>query len=109
MFKKAQPIYGLYSKLLYLMNQDLLYIQHIKTHIWPFNYDYYRIDVLEELDDLDMQHQVQPEREPPMDRIRIDPFNSFSNPNVFKKRHCFSKENTRKFTKNGPTHLQHQL
>ena len=56
------------------------------------------MDVLEELDDLDMQHQVQPERQPPMNRIRIDPFNTISNPNVFKKRYRFSIENARTIT-----------
>lgn len=56
------------------------------------------MDVLEELDDLDMQHQVQPERQPPINRIRIDPFNTISNPNVFKKRYRFSIENARTIT-----------
>ena len=56
------------------------------------------MDLLEELDDLDLQHQLQPERQPQMHRIRIDPFNSITNPNIFKRRYHFSKENARNIT-----------
>ena len=56
------------------------------------------MDLLEELDDLDLQHQLQPERQPQMHRIRIDLFNSISNPNLFKRRYHFSKENAREIT-----------
>ena len=56
------------------------------------------MDLLEELDDLDLQHQLQPGRQPQMHRIRIDPFNSISNPNIFKSRYHFSKENARNIT-----------
>ena len=48
------------------------------------------MDLLEELDDLDLEHQLQPERQPQMHRIRIDPFNSITNPNIFKRRYHFS-------------------
>ena len=56
------------------------------------------MDLLEELDDLDLEHQLQPERQPQMHRIRIDPFNSITNPNIFKSRYHFSKENARNIT-----------
>ena len=49
----------------------------MKTDMWQFNYDNYRMDNHEELH-LVMQLQVQPEREPHINGIRIDPCNSIS-------------------------------
>ena len=49
----------------------------MKTDIWQFNCDNYRTDMHEKLH-LVMHLQVQPEREPHMKRIRIDPCNSIS-------------------------------
>ena len=64
----------------YKIGQDFL--ESISKLMSPINYDNFRMDVLEELYDLDLLHEVQPERNPNTHRVRIQPRNALLNPNI---------------------------
>ena len=51
------------------------------------------MDMLEELDDLGLPHELPPERHPHMQRYRIDPITAITNPFLFKQRYRFSTDN----------------
>ena len=54
--------------------------------------------MLEELDDLDLPHDLPPERHPHKQRYRIDPITAITNPFLFKQRYRFSTDNVRAIT-----------